>query len=108
MNLRRVNQFTFFLSPVLPYPGPEIGLVEDTLVWSSEQFTLPKFGLGLVAKLCFGEYLGTAKGFRAGSVCYTCVAGSLFTHCYGTEIYCFLYHEASPKYLGLFCKQDVS
>ena len=45
-----------FLSPVLPYPGPETGLVEDTLVWSTEQFTWSKLGWGLVAKLCFGEY----------------------------------------------------
>ena len=24
-------------SPVLPHPGPETGLVEDTLVWSTQQ-----------------------------------------------------------------------
>jgi len=30
INLRRVNQFILFLSPVLPYPGPETGLVKDT------------------------------------------------------------------------------
>jgi len=89
MNLRRVNQFTLFLSPVVPYPGPETGLVKDTLVWSSEQFTLPELGLGLVAKLGFGEHSGAEKGFRAGSVCYTCVAGSPVMYCYGREIYFF-------------------
>jgi hypothetical protein len=55
MNLRRVNPFTLFLSPVLPYPRPDTGLVEDSLVWLSKHFTLPKVGLGLVAKLRFGE-----------------------------------------------------
>ena len=88
MNLR-VNQFSLFLSPVLHYTGPETGLVEDALVWSSEQFTLPKFGLGLVAKLCFGEYSGATKRFRADSVCCICVPGSPFIYCYGTEIYFF-------------------
>jgi hypothetical protein len=104
MDLRHVSQFTLFLSPVLPYLGPEIGLVEDTLVWSSEQFTWSKLLLGLVAKFCFGEYSGAVKGFRAGSVCYTCVAGSPFMCCLGTEIFFFGYHGASPQYLDLFCK----
>jgi hypothetical protein len=66
---------------VLPYPEPETGLVEDTLVWLSEQFTWSNLGLGLVAKLCFGEHSGTAKGFRAASVCYSCVAGCPFMYC---------------------------
>ena len=57
MDLRLVNQFNLFLSPVLPYPGPETGLVEDTLVWSSEQFTWSKLCLGLVAKFCFRRIL---------------------------------------------------
>jgi hypothetical protein len=56
MNLR-VNQFTLFLSPVLPYTGPETGLVEDTLIWSSEQLTLPEFGVELVTKLFFRRTL---------------------------------------------------
>jgi hypothetical protein len=50
-----------FLSPVLPYLGPEIGLVENTLVGSSDQFTCSKLLLGLVAKFCFSEYSGTVN-----------------------------------------------
>ena len=68
-DLRRVNQFTFFHSPVLPYPGPETCLVEDSLGWSSEQFTFPKLSLELVAKFRFGKYSGAAKGFHVCSVC---------------------------------------
>ena len=101
MDLRRVNQFTPLPLPVLPFPESETGLVEDTLVWSSEQFTLSKLGLGLLAKFCFDEYSGAAKGFRTGFVCYTCVACSPFMYCLQTEIY-FLYHEGSPKYLDFF------
>jgi hypothetical protein len=48
---------------------------------------LSNLSSGLVAKFGFGEYSGTAKGFRAGSGCYTCFAGSPFMHCLGTEIY---------------------
>jgi hypothetical protein len=32
MDLGRVNQFTPLLSTVMPYPGPETGLIEYTLV----------------------------------------------------------------------------
>jgi len=39
MDLRCVNLFTPFLSPVLPYLGPETFLLEDTLVSTSEQLT---------------------------------------------------------------------
>jgi hypothetical protein len=31
-----------------------------------------------------------------------CVAGGKLIYCYGTEV--FIYHEASPKHLDLFCK----
>jgi hypothetical protein len=55
------------------------------VVWSSGQFTWSKLRLGLVAKFGFGEYSGAAKGFCAGSVCYSCVAGSPFTYRLGTE-----------------------
>jgi hypothetical protein len=43
MDLRRVNLFTLFLSPVLPYLGPETFLLEDTLVSTCEQLTLLHF-----------------------------------------------------------------
>jgi hypothetical protein len=43
MDLRRVNQFTPFLSPVLPYLWPETYLLENTLVWTSEQLTWLNF-----------------------------------------------------------------
>jgi len=39
MDLRRVNLFTPFLSPVVPYLWPETFLLEDTLVSTSEQLT---------------------------------------------------------------------
>jgi len=93
MDLSRVNQFTPFLSPVVPHPGPASGLAEDTLVWSSEHFTCSKLRLGLAAKFCSGESSGAAKGFRAGSVCYRQSVLLLFRDGY-MYIY---YHEASPK-----------
>jgi len=40
-----------FLSPVLAYLGPEIVLLVNTLVWSSEQLTWSKLRLELVEKL---------------------------------------------------------
>jgi hypothetical protein len=43
MDLRRVNLFTPFLSPVLPYLGSETSLLEDTLVSTSEQLTWLNF-----------------------------------------------------------------
>jgi hypothetical protein len=70
----------------MPCLGPETGLVEDTLIWSSKQFTCSKLRLRLFAKFCFGEHSGAAKGFRAGFVCYTCVAGSPVMYCLGKEI----------------------
>ena len=72
-----------------PTRGLKLVLVEDILLWSSEQFTWSILLLGLVAKFCFGEFSGAVKGFCAGSVCCTCVAGSPFTYCLGTEIYIF-------------------
>jgi hypothetical protein len=64
------------------------------VVWSSGQFTWSKPCVGLVGKFGFGEYLGVAKGFCAGSMCYTCVAGSPFLYCLGTEI--FIYCTTKP------------
>jgi hypothetical protein len=79
MDLRSLNQFSpLYLSAVLTYPGAETGLVDDTLLWSSEKFTSSKLSLELVSKLCFGEYSGAAVSFRAGSVCCTSVVGSSF------------------------------
>jgi hypothetical protein len=43
MDLRRVNLFTPFLSPVVPYLGPETFLLEDTPVSTSEQLTWLNF-----------------------------------------------------------------
>jgi len=48
---------------------PETDLVEDTLVWSSEKFILSNLSSVLVAKFCFREQSGRAKGFCAGFVC---------------------------------------
>ena len=39
MDLRRVNLFTPFLSPVLSYLGPETFLLEDSPFSTSEQVT---------------------------------------------------------------------
>jgi hypothetical protein len=44
-----------FLTLVLPYLGPESGLVEDIFVWSSEEMTWSKLLLGLLAKFSFGK-----------------------------------------------------
>jgi hypothetical protein len=109
MDLSRVNRFIPLPLPRSPLPGSKTGLIEDTLVWSSEQFTFSKLRLELVTKFCSGEYSGAAKGFRNGSVCCTCVAGSRSMYCLGTDIYIYiyiyiLYHEARPKYMDLFCK----
>jgi len=90
MDMSRLNQFTPLLDPVLPRPGPATGLVEDTLVWWSEQFTCSKLRLGLAAKFFSGESSGDAKGFRAGSVCYTGVTGSPSFYCLGTDIYIYI------------------
>jgi hypothetical protein len=61
-DMRNVNLFT-------PLPLSCSTLTEDwkflvaiTLVWSSEEYTLQKFGLGLVSKFSFGVYSGEAKG----------------------------------------------
>lgn len=35
--------------PVLPYQMSQTGLVEDTVVWPSEQFKSSKLSLGLVS-----------------------------------------------------------
>jgi hypothetical protein len=43
MDLRRVNLFSPFLSPVLHYLGPETFLLEDTLVSTPEQLTWLRF-----------------------------------------------------------------
>ena len=86
MNLCRVNQFTLFLYLVLPYPGPETCLVEGTLVWLSEQFTLPEFGLGLVAKCDSANTQARPKG----SVLAPCVTLMLLVDrscSFGTEAY---------------------
>jgi hypothetical protein len=40
-----------------------------TLVWSSKEFPLKKFGLGLVAKFSLGVYSGEAKGFHVLHMC---------------------------------------
>ena len=48
---------------------PETDLVEDTLAWSSEKFILSKLSSVLVAKFCFSEQSGRAKGFCAGFLC---------------------------------------
>jgi hypothetical protein len=98
MDLRRVNQFTPLPHSCSALPGAwdrscskHSGVVVLAVY-------LVKITLGLVAKFCFGEYSGADKGLCAGSACYSCVSGSPFMHCLGTEIYIlFWYHEPSPK-----------
>jgi hypothetical protein len=68
-----VNLFTPLPVPCPALLRPENRLEVITLFGSSEEFTSPKFGLGLVAKFCLRIYSGKAKRVRAGSVCYTCV-----------------------------------
>jgi hypothetical protein len=70
-----------------PTPRPETGLAEDTLVRSSEQFTWSKLRSELFAKFCSDESPGAAERFRAGCVCYTCVAGSPSMYYLATYIY---------------------
>ena len=65
MDLRRVNQFTPLPPPVLPYLGPETGLVKDTLVSSSEHFIWSKLRLGRLQNSVLGEYTGAARRFHA-------------------------------------------
>jgi hypothetical protein len=48
----------------------------DHSVWSPEEFTLLKFGLGLVAKFCFRVYSVKAKGsVLAPCVTFVCCGG---------------------------------
>jgi hypothetical protein len=72
-------------------------LVLITLVWSSEEFTLQKFGVGLVAKFSFGVYSGEAKGSvldpRVTFVCFW----SSHVLLRDRDIFFLFYHEASPK-----------
>jgi hypothetical protein len=102
MDLRHVNQFTPLPAPCSTLPEPETGLVEDDLVWLSEQFTCSKLLLGLVVKFCFGEYSGEVKRFHTGYVCCWQSIHVLFRE----RDISFWYHEASPKYMDLFCKKD--
>jgi hypothetical protein len=48
-------------------------LVVITLFGSSEEFTLLKVGLGLVAKILSRSILRRGQRVRAGSTCYICV-----------------------------------
>jgi len=69
MNFRHV-----ILSSLLPCPYPAVpgGLklvLSMPLVWPSEQSASSIWGLGLVSKFRFGDYLGAAKQSCAGSVC---------------------------------------
>jgi len=65
---------------------------------------MSKLLLRLVAKFCFGEYSGEVKRFHTG---YVCCWQSIHVLFRGRDI-SFWYHEASPKYMGLFCKKDFS
>ena len=49
IDLRCVNQFLLYLSPDLPYKLSDPRLVDDTVVWPSEQFISSKQSLGLVS-----------------------------------------------------------
>ena len=65
------TSFPLFLSPVLPHQRSVTSIVDDNcMVRSSEQLTLSNFAFWLVAKFCFSEYSGAAKGLRAGSISY--------------------------------------
>ena len=82
---------------------PETGLVEDTLVCSSEHFTQSKLGSGLVEKFRFSEYAGAAKGYFVGSVCGIVVCWqSVDTLLRDRGV--FMLHEDSQKFVALFCK----
>jgi len=62
IGLCRVNLFTLLPLPCSACLGPEIFLLEDTLVWSSEQLTWSKLRLGLVEKFGFGDSQARPKG----------------------------------------------
>jgi len=56
------TSLSLFLSPVLPSPWPETGLVEDILVWSSEDITWSKLRVGMVAKFVAASTQARPKG----------------------------------------------
>jgi hypothetical protein len=61
-DMRFVNLFTRLRLLYSALTEASKFLVVITLVWSSEEFTLQNFGLGLVEKFYFGLYSGEAKG----------------------------------------------
>jgi hypothetical protein len=104
MVLRCVNQFI-----PLPLPcsaPPRAWNWSCRGHWSSEQFTLPKLVLELVAK----SVLVNTQVQPKGSVLAPCVTLVLLADhsCIVKGQRYILYHEVSLKYLDLFCKEDVS
>lgn len=98
----RVNQFTPLPLPCLHHPGPETGLVKDTLVWTSEEITWSKLRLGLVENFGFSGYLVAAEGFVLAALVTVLLLAVRSCIVYG-QIHIYLYHEASPNYWDLFC-----
>jgi hypothetical protein len=108
VDMRYINLFT-------PLPLPCSALKRDlkifwsTLFWSSEEFTLLKFGMGLVAKFCFGVYSGEAKG-SVLAPCITLVC-CWSIHVLLRDIYIYIYlflHCCTTKQVLSSCVDFVS
>jgi hypothetical protein len=92
----RVKQFTPLPPPCLHRPGPEPGLVKDTLVWKSEEITWSKLRLGLVENFGFSGYLFAAGGFVLAALVTVLLLTVRSCIVYG-QIHIYFYHEASPN-----------